>query len=310
MESAPHSYPVVINNITDVTNARQVVFVNMNDIVPQSHLIIDDIYVDEVDISDTMSPTSDNIVTIEYDIHLLEVDKVNPNTDNSKLYITNFNSGMQYKCKFCIYATNNIRHINCHLRVYHSEINSSNNININRINLDNIIANNSEISNTRSNYKCKHCNFESNNMSDIVAHMGETHKEMKLFSCNQCNYSTNYRYSIKKHLDMHENVTKYCCKKCNLYYKNRNGLRRHINKHMNISKPIDVKEHMKNGEYICESCDYVTVGIKNLNKHIEEKHSFKCYLCQYITTKGLNMRTHLSEYHPDVYTSTSTPKFH
>ena len=135
-------------------------------------------------------------------------------------------------------------------------------------------------------------------------------------SCAKCNYKSRYKESLKRHYEVVHEGFKVKCSECGLECSRKQTLKKHIaTKHLketrtcpycsiylNVNALDDHIREKHNSYFTCSICDYKTLGLKNLKRHIKSVHDdrikdYKCDLCAYEAVQLGILRQHKIKVH-------------
>ena len=117
------------------------------------------------------------------------------------------------------------------------------------------------------------------------------------FKCNQCPKIFANKYSLKKHLNSHQDPLRYVCHHCCKSFHKHHFLSSHICSQLGSGS--------KEGEKIaCTKCDkrfaYASQMKRHFVRHHEKQKKYKCDFCEDEFTKWTSMRTHVASVHPKI----------
>lgn len=151
------------------------------------------------------------------------------------------------------------------------------------------------------------------------------HGAGKRFRCTDCAYTSEYKFTLKRHLRIHESIKPFKCSHCDYASRRKDDLTMHQKVHVR-EKLMGVVQNPSDGLYKCMHCDRRFTQIRFLSTHVTQTHMndqrlfncsrcmrrfiqetekqshelgckscrFECYLCKkYVTKNKTNMQTHM-----------------
>ena len=117
--------------------------------------------------------------------------------------------------------------------------------------------------------------------------------DAKTIRCNLCPKLFSNKYSLQKHLKVHQDSLRYTCTECNQSFTKHNLLKSHKLEHKSgIEKEAPVS---------CSKCEKKFVYGSQLQTHVirhhENRKEYKCEKCEEIFTKWTGLRAHMSSAH-------------
>ena len=143
--------------------------------------------------------------------------------------------------------------------------------------------------------KCKYCSY----IGDIILgemkdHIKENHSDLKPYSCDLCPFKAKDKRALDHHvISNHDQSKAYLCEHCSYSTPSKGRLTCHI-------KAV----HDKFKPFICEHCSFATAAKAHLDNHIAVVHNkikpFKCNQCPYRAANNRDMKRHVKEVHEKV----------
>lgn len=138
----------------------------------------------------------------------------------------------KYKCSKCEYKTNNLGHLNVHIRSVHDKI---------------------------KNLKCPECEYKTDRTENMSKHVKQVHDKIKDFKCDQCKYECSTKHILQEHIKMvHDKIKNHECPKCDFKASTNRQILRHIKA---------VHDRIRDNE--CPKCDFKASEKCTLQAHIK-----------------------------------------
>lgn len=143
-------------------------------------------------------------------------------------------------------------------------------------------------------YTCQYCRLKFTQNSHFFRHMTSNHEVQQrqaTFVCNECQIVFTKKTNLDIHCQTHHQVkSKSKCEMCSITFKSRYCLRRHLK----------MKQIMQ--ENSCLKCQKKFLCKEQLNKHVQNKHTFKnvtfqCDLCSLKFKAKESLQSHLNRIH-------------
>ncbi|XP_055624633.1 zinc finger protein 253-like [Toxorhynchites rutilus septentrionalis] len=135
---------------------------------------------------------------------------------------------------------------------------------------------------------CEICGTALRNSYSLKAHM-ERHEDSKKYTCEYCDYASNTKLSLKAHMSIHtkDNWNKRC-EVCGVIFRTSSRLKRHMESHSNERK------------YACEQCPgrfNTTNALRNhyIRVHMAIRHA--CEHCDKSYDQKIALRDHIERVH-------------
>ncbi|XP_053954620.1 transcriptional repressor CTCF [Anastrepha ludens] len=134
-----------------------------------------------------------------------------------------------------------------------------------------------------------------------------------LHSCPHCNYLTNKRYMLSRHMKSHSDDRPYICSVCDRGFKTNHSLQNHVNVHLgrkphgclscesrfttagDLARHVRYK-HTHEKRHKCTECDYATVEMSKLRRHMRAhtgERPYQCPHCTYASPDSFKLKRHL-----------------
>ncbi|XP_055606519.1 zinc finger protein 19-like [Uranotaenia lowii] len=135
---------------------------------------------------------------------------------------------------------------------------------------------------------CEVCGVALKNAYSLKAHM-ERHEDSRKYSCEYCDYSANTKLSLKSHMNIHtqDNKTKHC-EVCGVAFRTTSRLKRHMEGHENERK------------YACEQCPArfnTTNALRNHHIRVHMAIRHPCEHCDKTFDQKIALRDHVERVH-------------
>ena len=117
--------------------------------------------------------------------------------------------------------------------------------------------------------------------------------DAKTIRCNVCPKLFSNKYSLQKHLKVHQDSLRYTCTECNRSFTKHYLLKSHQLEHKSgIEKEAPIS---------CSICERKFIYASQLQRHVTRHHEnrkeYKCEKCEDIFTKWTELRAHMSSVH-------------
>ena len=162
-------------------------------------------------------------------------------------------------------------------------------------------------------YKCTKdgCSKTYSRSAHLKRHMLKSHAKDKVssanekqkigalentLSCSKCPKVFANKYSLQKHLKVHQDPMRYICPHCNKSFHKHHFLSSHIS--------LEHNEATKETKVACTKCDkrfaYKSQLQRHYSRHHEKLKTYRCDNCDEIFSKWTSLRTHIASVHPKV----------
>ncbi|XP_021697299.1 zinc finger protein 93 isoform X2 [Aedes aegypti] len=135
---------------------------------------------------------------------------------------------------------------------------------------------------------CEVCGMSLKNAYSLKAHM-ERHDEDRKYACEYCDYTTQTSLSLKSHMSGHTNrVLTMRCEVCGIAFKTASRLKRHMEGHSNERK------------YHCEQCPArfnTTNALRNHRTRVHLAIRHACEYCEKTYDQKIALRDHIERIH-------------
>lgn len=115
-----------------------------------------------------------------------------------------------------------------------------------------------------------------------------------LHNCKICPKVFSNKYSLQKHLKVHEDPQRYVCQHCKKSFHKHHFLKSHI--------ALEHEARGKNGKIACSKCDktfaYESQMKRHFSRHHENLKRYECSVCDDEFDKWTDLRSHISSKHP------------
>eukprot|EP00090_Calanus_glacialis_P021853 TRINITY_DN33700_c0_g1_i1.p1 TRINITY_DN33700_c0_g1~~TRINITY_DN33700_c0_g1_i1.p1 ORF type:complete len:513 (+),score=84.99 TRINITY_DN33700_c0_g1_i1:216-1541(+) len=132
---------------------------------------------------------------------------------------------------------------------------------------------------------CHICGKSLANKSLLDRHVKTVHEKLKEYRCQHCEYESGDPKLLKSHIDSaHLGIT-YECDKCKSIFTSKTGLYNHTRTVHSDERP-----------FICQECGEDFKRKKNLDTHVDNKHStviYPCNKCDKVFKSKLSLEYHL-----------------
>lgn len=171
-------------------------------------------------------------------------------------------------------------------------------------------------------FQCLTCDKKFKSINYFKNHL-YSHSSKKTFVCSICNASFKHSYNLSRHrINEHTGTPdeKYSCEHCRFTTSVKHKLILHLQEHgftipvftcsvsnckfqttREISLTKHEKTHFETESFFCETCGSKFSHVKNLKRHIREKHSpgllkLKCSKCDYTTNRKHSLNIHMTSH--------------
>ena len=125
-------------------------------------------------------------------------------------------------------------------------------------------------------FKCDHCEKTFTSLNGKLYHQRVIHTDLERVSCDKCGQTFAATISLQNHLKYaHSDVKKYECVDCGEKFKQKKSRRDHY-KYVHgdiVQNELYANQQVPPEEIACDQCDLKFKYKKNLNFHIQMKHS-------------------------------------
>ncbi|CAH2014406.1 unnamed protein product [Acanthoscelides obtectus] len=163
------------------------------------------------------------------------------------------------------------------------------------------------VKHTEANITCTKCHASFTNQSSLDNHILQRHPKFTeavsgtIHECTHCEYKTAFANYLAKHMKKHT-AAKLACTNCDASFTNKRSLDHHI-----LQKHPDVTASMSHKIHACTHCQYKTIYITSLHRHMS-KHTgakLKCTKCDASFTTKRSIDNHILQNHPELAASVS-----
>ncbi|XP_072930939.1 uncharacterized protein [Epargyreus clarus] len=136
----------------------------------------------------------------------------------------------------------------------------------------------------RSKFSCNLCTYASHRRYLLLRHM-KSHSDERPHRCSVCDRGFKTIASLQNHMNMHNGVKPYCCKYCNIPFTTSGELVRHVRYKHTHEKP-----------HKCSECDYASVELSKLRRHVRchtGERPYQCQHCTYASPDTFKLKRHL-----------------
>ena len=183
--------------------------------------------------------------------------------------------GKLVKCDYCGYQIANNALLNQHVRLKHLTL-------------------------QKKTLICDICDKHLSSKPALKFHMKQMHTVEKPFQCDLCGYSCKLATALHRHQKcVHSDEKGHECEMCGKAFNTRASMLRHVSN-------IHQREHQS--ELKCDKCDFKSIHISSLNRHIKLQHETprtKCDICG-VSLAAACLKSHMKRIHEDK--SLSCPK--
>uniref|UniRef100_W8BM03 Transcriptional repressor CTCF n=1 Tax=Ceratitis capitata TaxID=7213 RepID=W8BM03_CERCA len=133
-------------------------------------------------------------------------------------------------------------------------------------------------------YKCAHCNYETCKRYMLSRHM-KSHSDDRPFVCSVCDRAFKTNHTLQNHINVHLGRKPHPCLSCDSRFTTQGDLSRHV-----MYKHTHTKRHK------CTECDYATVEMSKLRRHMRAhtgERPYQCPHCTYASPDSFKLKRHL-----------------
>ncbi|CAH2035601.1 unnamed protein product, partial [Iphiclides podalirius] len=137
---------------------------------------------------------------------------------------------------------------------------------------------------TRAHFTCNFCSYTSHRRYLLLRHM-KSHSEDRPHKCGVCERGFKTIASLQNHVNMHNGVKPHVCKYCKSPFTTSGELVRHIRYKHTHEKP-----------HKCTECDYASVELSKLRRHVRchtGERPYQCPHCTYASPDTFKLKRHL-----------------
>ncbi|XP_036215031.2 transcriptional repressor CTCF isoform X2 [Bactrocera oleae] len=133
------------------------------------------------------------------------------------------------------------------------------------------------------------------------------------YSCPHCDYQADKRFLLSRHMKRHSDDRPFICSVCDRGFKTNHTLQNHINVHLGrrphaclscesrFTTPGDLARHVRykhthEKRHKCTECDYATVEMSKLQRHMRAhtgERPYQCPHCTYASPDSFKLKRHL-----------------
>lgn len=133
------------------------------------------------------------------------------------------------------------------------------------------------------------------------------------YSCPHCDYQADKRFLLSRHMKRHSDDRPFICSVCDRGFKTNHTLQNHINVHLGrrphgcsscesrFTTPGDLARHIRykhthEKRHKCTECDYATVELSKLQRHMRAhtgERPYQCPHCTYASPDSFKLKRHL-----------------
>lgn len=136
----------------------------------------------------------------------------------------------------------------------------------------------------RAHYTCNFCTYTSHRRYLLCRHM-RSHSEHRPHRCNVCERGFKTAASLQNHMNMHNGIKPHVCKYCKSPFTTSGELVRHVRYKHTHEKP-----------HKCTECDYASVELSKLRRHVRchtGERPYQCPHCTYASPDTFKLKRHL-----------------
>ncbi|XP_053624196.1 transcriptional repressor CTCF-like isoform X2 [Plodia interpunctella] len=136
----------------------------------------------------------------------------------------------------------------------------------------------------RPHFTCSFCSYTSHRRYLLLRHM-KTHSEDRPHKCSVCERGFKTLASLQNHVNMHNGVKPHICKYCKSPFTTSGELVRHVRYKHTHEKP-----------HKCTECDYASVELSKLRRHVRchtGERPYQCPHCTYASPDMFKLKRHL-----------------
>ncbi|CAH2103286.1 unnamed protein product [Euphydryas editha] len=136
----------------------------------------------------------------------------------------------------------------------------------------------------RPHFTCNFCTYTSHRRYLLLRHM-KSHSEERPHKCNICERGFKTIASLQNHVNMHNGVKPHICKYCKSPFTTSGELVRHVRYRHTHEKP-----------HKCTECDYASVELSKLRRHVRchtGERPYQCPHCTYASQDTFKLKRHL-----------------
>ena len=160
-------------------------------------------------------------------------------------------------------------------------------------------------SQTLRSLKCDQCDFVAKRSYNLNRHIRGVHIGDRPYTCDLCDNSFVEKSDVQRHKrnvhfvvsdDTHQCTI--CTFSCNNTYAFNSHMKNHV--FMDDTKVEKVLEQKTKNVLVCPHCDYSTIRMGHLNRHIRThtgERPYPCKLCSYQSSDTSTLRSHVQRIH-------------
>ncbi|XP_045458607.1 transcriptional repressor CTCF-like [Melitaea cinxia] len=136
----------------------------------------------------------------------------------------------------------------------------------------------------RPHFTCNFCTYTSHRRYLLLRHM-KSHSEERPHKCSICERGFKTIASLQNHVNMHNGVKPHICKYCKSPFTTSGELVRHVRYRHTHEKP-----------HKCTECDYASVELSKLRRHVRchtGERPYQCPHCTYASQDTFKLKRHL-----------------
>lgn len=113
-------------------------------------------------------------------------------------------------------------------------------------------------------FLCEICGIQFVDRNTLHSHSKTHNQNVSQYTCHLCHAELATRFSLVRHIGLHEKGAEHICNVCSMHFVNKNDLARHM-----------VDHHKLGTLWECKLCDKTFANKKSLNKHARTKHGLE-----------------------------------
>lgn len=139
-------------------------------------------------------------------------------------------------------------------------------------------------SGTIMQYSCPHCDYQVDKRFLLSRHM-KRHSDDRPFICSVCDRGFKTNHTLQNHINVHLGRRPHACKLCESRFTTPGDLARHVR-----------YKHTHEKRHKCTECDYATVEMSKLQRHMRAhtgERPYQCPHCTYASPDSFKLKRHL-----------------